>query len=231
MKVETVFLDAGGVLVHPNWRVVAEIVSLHGLRADPARLEAAELVAGRELDTPEHFRSSNDSSRWFTYLRLVFERAGALTTDDALRAALEALRARHDADNLWESVPAEVPGALDRLRATGRKLVVVSNANGTVKRKLARVGIAPKVHFILDSHEEGVEKPDPRLFHIALQRSGARAETTIHVGDLYHVDVVGARAAGLRAVLFDKAGLHGDRDCPRVASLEALVDALETGRL
>ena len=47
---------------------------------------------------------------------------------------------------------------------------------------------------VLDSQDLGVEKPDPRLFEIALERSGAARDSTIHVGDIYHVDVVGARA-------------------------------------
>jgi len=76
-----------------------------------------------------------------------------------------------------------------------------------------------------------VEKPDPRMFEMALERSGARAETTIHVGDLYHVDVVGARAAGLRGVLLDEADLYPEADCPRIRGLAELVDGLKAGRL
>ena len=89
--------------------------------------------------------------------------------------------------------------------------------------------IAGCVDCLLDSHDEGVEKPDPRYFDIALERSGARRETTIHVGDLYHVDVVGARNAGLRGVLLDEAGLYPDADCPRVSSLTEFVDLVCTG--
>ena len=58
---------------------------------------------------------------------------------------------------------------------------------------------------ILDSWVEKVEKPDPRFFTRALERAGADPATTLHVGDLYYVDVRGARAAGLEAWLFDVA--------------------------
>jgi len=71
-----------------------------------------------------------------------------------------------------------------------------------------------------------VEKPDPRIFQLALERSGARPETTLHAGDFYHVDVVGARAAGLQAWLIDAAGLYADHDVTRVPSLAALADRL-----
>jgi HAD superfamily hydrolase (TIGR01509 family) len=136
------------------------------------------------------------------------------------------MHAYHAEQNLWETVPAGVPEALDRLRAAGFRLVVVSNANGTVRGKLERIGLASRFDHIFDSFEERVEKPDPRFFEIAIRRSGADRATTIHLGDFYHVDVVGARAAGLQAILLDSAGLHADRDCDRVASLGEFADRM-----
>jgi FMN phosphatase YigB (HAD superfamily) len=49
------------------------------------------------------------------------------------------------------------------------------------------------------------------------------------VGDIYEVDVVGARAAGIRPVLLDTAGLYPDADCHRVQSLAALLEAVQDG--
>jgi FMN phosphatase YigB (HAD superfamily) len=95
---------------------------------------------------------------------------------------------------------------------------------------MERLGLTARVDMILDSHDEGVEKPDPRFFEIALARSGARKETTIHIGDLYYVDVIGARNAGLRGVLLDEADLRPDADCPRLQSLAALVGDIGAGR-
>jgi HAD superfamily hydrolase (TIGR01509 family) len=109
-----------------------------------------------------------------------------------------------------------VVAALSALRSAGLGLTVVSNANGTLCAHLQRLGLDRWFHCVLDSCDVGVEKPDPRFFEMALERSGARRETTIHVGDLYHVDIVGARAAGLRGVLLDEAGLYEEADCPRV---------------
>jgi FMN phosphatase YigB (HAD superfamily) len=115
------------------------------------------------------------------------------------------------------------------MRALGLKLTIVSNANGTLRAHLARIGLDRYVDCVLDSCDEQVEKPDPRLFEIALARSGARKESTIHVGDLYNIDVVGARNAGLRAVLLDETGLRPDADCPRVQSLAELVARIGQG--
>ena len=61
------------------------------------------------------------------------------------------------------------------------------------------------------------------------QKSRARRETTIHVGDLYYGDVMGARSAGLRGVLLDEANLRPDADCPRVQSLDDLVQTIAAG--
>ena len=66
----------------------------------------------------------------------------------------------------------------------------------------------------------------PRLFHVALERMGARADETAYVGDLYHVDVAGARAAGLHPVLLDPHGLHADKPCTRVTALAELARVL-----
>ncbi|HVR72392.1 MAG TPA: HAD-IA family hydrolase, partial [Vicinamibacteria bacterium] len=224
------FLDAGGVLVHPNWSRVSEALARHGLEAPAAVLEAAEPRAKRELDGPARHQASDDDSRGWVYFNLVLAQAG-IPRSERTDAALGELRAYHSEHNLWEIVPAEVAPALRSLREQGLRLVVVSNSNGTLKTKMQRLGLAPLVDVLFDSYEEGVEKPDPRFFRIALDRSGADPATTVHVGDLYSIDVVGARAAGLGAVLFDTAGLYPDADCPRVTSLTELSEAVRAGSL
>jgi putative hydrolase of the HAD superfamily len=51
----------------------------------------------------------------------------------------------------------------------------------------------------------------------------------VHIGDFYQVDVVGARAAGIRPILLDQANLRPDADCPRVASLREFATRIEAG--
>ncbi len=225
IRFETVFLDAGGVLVFPNWLRVSEALARHGVHADPARLAAAEPATKRQLDVAPTVRTTTDEQRGFLYFDLILKHAG-LTPGAASDAALTELRRFHDRDNLWESVPADVVPALARLRAAGLKLVVVSNTNGTLRRVFDRVGLLPHLDVVIDSTEEGVEKPDPRLFEVALQRSGASRDTTIHTGDLYEIDIVGARAAGLRAVLLDAEGLYEAVDCPRVRTIGEFAERL-----
>jgi len=230
VAIETLFLDAGGVLLHPNWHRVSGALASCGVRVPAPVLAAAEPRAKRELDSPERIRATDDAGRGWLYFNLVLKHAG-VTPSEATAAALLELKAYHARENLWEAVPDEVLPALEGFRRAGLRLVVVSNANGRLGHVLERLGLSRHLHHAFDSHEVGVEKPDPRLFDAALERSGASRETTVHVGDLYHVDVVGARAAGLRAVLFDAADLYAGFDCPRVPTLTALAGLLSSGRL
>lgn len=197
-----------------------------GVNVHVTALMAADALAKRDIDVGVTVASTNDQQRGRRYFDLVLKHAGISLTSST-DAALAELRAYHAEHNLWETVPSEVPWALGRLRALGLRLVVVSNANGTLRSVFERLGLEARVDVLVDSHDEGVEKPDPRLFCIALERAGGRAETTMHVGDMYHVDIVGARAAGLRAVLVDATGLYEHCDCPRVRNLIELADRLE----
>ena len=228
MAIETVFLDAGGVLVFPNWVRVADSLAQHGVAVEPGALAVAELRAKRRLDLGDTISATNDHERGWLYFNLTLEEAGIPLTADT-DAALSELREYHGTENLWESVPGNVVPTLDALRDLGPKLVVVSNANGRLRHLFSRLGLADRIDVLFDSFEEGVEKPDPRLFRIALERSGGRPETTVHVGDLYHVDVVGARAAGLQAVLLDAGGLYDGYDCPRIRAFSELPALLAAG--
>jgi HAD superfamily hydrolase (TIGR01549 family) len=191
-------------------------------------LAAAEPFAKKEIDDRITISSTTDAGRGWLYFNLILERAGVPLTPDVEQALAE-LHAYHQTSNLWELVPASIVPSLVTLRRRGLRLTVVSNANGRLKVLFDRLKLSGCVDCLLDSHDEGVEKPDARYFEIALERSGARRETTIHVGDLYHVDVIGARNAGLRAVLLDEGGLYPDADCPRVGSFSEFVDLIGSG--
>src|SRR3954470_3619080 len=181
MPLETVFLDAGGVLIYPNWWRVAEALSAHGVTVSPDALMRADPVARRELDDMGVIGGTTDASRGWLFFDLVLAHAG-IARSDASAAALTELHAYHRASNLWEYVPPDVLPALEALRARGLRLVVVSNANGTLLAHMDRLEMTARFDCVLDSADEGVEKPDPRFFDIALARSGARKDTTIHVG-------------------------------------------------
>ena len=222
----TLFLDAGGVLVDPDWDRVAARVASIGLRVAPEDLARADPRARRDLDEPALVHASDDRARGLLYFGGLLRHAGVEADDAELERAASGILEESARANLWTRVAPGVPAALDRLRAAGLRLVVVSNADGTLERTFGRLGLRDRVDVLLDSAVVGVEKPDPRIFREAIARSGADPGSTVHIGDFFHIDVVGARAAGLRAVLVDPAGLHADRDCERTPSLAAYADAL-----
>ncbi len=223
--VETVFLDAGGVLVYPNWARISDALRRHGIDVEPEALARAEPHAKRQLDDGGTIAATNDASRGWLYFDLILTRAG-IPLSAATAAALRDLHEYHRDSNLWELVPAHVAPTLDALRERGLRLTVVSNANGTLCRHFDRLGLTSAFGCVLDSCDVRVEKPDPRIFELALERSGASRETTIHVGDIYHIDVAGARNAGIRPVLLDEADLYPTVDCPRIRTLPQLLDLL-----
>jgi HAD superfamily hydrolase (TIGR01549 family) len=228
VSIETLFLDAGGVIVFPNWDRVSETLARYGIQISGDALRHAEPAAKFAIDEARRIATSTDADRGSAYMEMVLD--GARVPRSPKRdAALAELYAYHTEHNLWEHVPEDVIPALERLSALGLTLAIASNANGVLQRMFDRVGLTRFFHTVCDSCVEGVEKPDPRFFQIVLMRSGARPETTLHVGDLYYVDIVGARNAGLRALLIDPHDLYGGYDVDRVRSLDELVVRLGSG--
>ena len=221
MPIDTICLDAGGTLVWPNWERVRDALAAEGITVDAAALAAADPRVRRSLDEQHLIASSTDQSRAWSFFDDVLTIAGVDLTTEA-RRALASVEEYQRRMNLWEHVPAFVAPTLVELRRRGYKLVVISNANGTVKQAFRRVGLLDLVDVIVDSAEEGFEKPDPRLFEIALKRMSLKASDTAYVGDIYYVDVVGAKAAGLKPFLLDPLDLHADKPVDRVKSLDEI---------
>jgi putative hydrolase of the HAD superfamily len=157
--------------------------------------------------------------RWLARL---LHHAGIGGDRDAIEAATDELEAMHLKRGIWDLVIDGAADALDRLRAAGLRLSLASNAEPLLRTRLGELGLAHRFDHLAISGDVGVEKPDPRFFASALAAIKADPAHTIHVGDLYEIDVVGARAAGLEAVLVDVADLSADRDVRRIRSLAEL---------
>jgi len=226
LNIDTICLDAGGTLVWPNWARVRDALAVEGIAVDASLLSAADPRVRRSLDERHLIASSTDQSRAWSFFDSVLTIAGVELTPGA-RRALSSVEEYQRTWNLWEHVPAFVAPTLVELRRQGYTLVVISNANGTVRQAFQRIGLFDLVDVIVDSAEEGFEKPDRRLFDVALRRAGANHARALHVGDIYHVDVAGARAAGLTPVLVDEADLYADADCHRIQSIAELPRLLE----
>ena len=225
-QIDVVFLDAGGVLVIPADDVICERFAAAGFEVDPDRLLEAHYRGVLAIDQaqarPEVF---DDYHRAY---------AAHLGVDEAqLLEAESVMQGLWQISGLWHRTLPWAAAGLAAIAETGVPIVIVSNADGTVAdvlkgTGLLQVGPGPgvEVHAIIDSGSVGVAKPDPAIFHLALEAAGTTAERAIHVGDAYQYDVRGARAAGVRPILVDPFDLRADADCERVVSLIDVVSLL-----
>jgi HAD superfamily hydrolase (TIGR01509 family) len=228
-RIDTLFLDAGNTLVSIDFPWVAELLAARGIEIEPEALARAEAAARPELS---HWlggqRSTETPDTFRFYVRNVLRRieaaadGGPAALDALAEELLPILRARGAADRLWRHVLPGVPEGLAALRALGLRLFVVSNSDGTAERGLAAAGLRPWLDAVLDSAIVGYEKPDPRIFEHALAAAGSAPDRTAHVGDLYHADVTGARAAGVHPVLLDPFDDWQGVDCERARDLPDL---------
>jgi len=125
-----------------------------------------------------------------------------------------------------DCVPADVPETLQYLKQAGYRLAVLSNRTEPCQEQLADLGLDVFFEFSLVAGEVQVWKPDPQIFHHALERLGTQTSDTLYIGDNYFADVVGAQAAGLRPVLVDPEGIFPDAGCPVIRSMSELLDIL-----
>lgn len=221
MTLRAVFFDAGNTLVFLDYdRLAREVGNALGL---PLTGDGLRLHAAAAAQAMEEARFT-DQERGAAYLLTLFALAGVgPERTEELKAALLAL---HRRTHLWGATQPGTREALEQLRDSGLRLAVISNSDGRASAALEAAGLRDLFAFVIDSGEVGIEKPDPRIFGFALARMGTSAAESLYVGDLYEVDAVGARAAGMAVVLIDPARAHVDRDVRTVASVAELVAEL-----
>ena len=189
-RIEVVFLDAGGVLLYPDWERVSLILARHGIQATSAQLADAEFIGKRRMDELGVTHTTGDIAEPDGYLGWVMKATGLPFDDDALHRAAEEFEATHTRENLWSDMPAEVPGALERLRDAGYRLAVLSNTESNLRDRIAAAGIGPFFETLVISAEVGSEKPDRKIFDEALRL----------------MVVAPARALPRRGLLLDRRG-------------------------
>jgi putative hydrolase of the HAD superfamily len=216
--------DAGNTLVFLDHDALAQAAQAVNLVVRSAALRESEPLAKQRYEQALNAGTSHEDG-WNLYVQTMYEAAGLPTPEAA--SAMRSAREMHDTFNLWRRVPDDLVAALERGRACGLRYGVVSNSEGKLSELLARVGLLSYFEFVVDSALEGVRKPDPEIFRRALARMGVAASVTLYAGDIPHVDVDGARAAGLEAVLIDTLGHYPTyTGAPRFASVAALMATL-----
>jgi putative hydrolase of the HAD superfamily len=170
-----------------------------------------------------------DGARATAYLEALFLEAGVPA--DRLPQVRDCLARLHLERHLWSGTAGDTHDALARLRGAGLRLGVVSNSDGRVAEALEAAGLRGYFDVVVDSALAGIEKPDPAIFRAALGALGVPPAEALYVGDLYDVDVLGANAAGMPAVLLVPPGAPRPEGCATVGSLQELADHLLKERL
>jgi putative hydrolase of the HAD superfamily len=209
-----VFFDAAGTLFRVRGsvsRAYATVAARHGVAASPEEIERRFRVVFRDMPpmcfpgVPAEKLPSHERAWWRDVVSGAF--VGLRFNDfEKFFSDLFCYFARADS---WELFP-DVTPALNGVRARHLRLAVVSNFDSRLAQICEGLGIARFFDAVVMSSQAGCAKPDPRIFATALERVGVRADEALHVGDSESLDVEGAEAAGVRALLLDRAAKTSD---------------------
>lgn len=222
--VETVLLDAGGVLLDLDYPYLRRLIEARRGKVTEEALSRYEAIARREVHHQVR-EGGSTSGAWRDYFHIILGKAGV--DGDEQAEVIDSLWEAHQRFGLWTVAIEGATETVADLKSRGYRIGVVSNAEGRVERDLEGAGFAGMFETVVDSHHVGVEKPDPRIFEVALERMGVDSKTAVFLGDVPAVDVAGAEAAGLRPVLLDRHDLYADLEVPRLAHIRELVGWLE----
>ena len=233
MEVRAVLLDAGGVFHIPSEDGVRQALAEIGFELPPGAVLRAHYAAVRAQDAAEGEPAVLADS---VYVE-AFARALDIP-EETVEAATTGISSYFKQPGSWAGLIEDSIRALPEFAATGVKLAVVSNSDGTVEQRLREEGILQvgegrgvPVTVVIDSARVGVAKPDPRIFGFALRALEVAPEAAVHVGDSVLADVNGARAAGIRPLHLDPFGDCEFDDHEHIRSLQEVIDLIEAGHL
>ena len=241
--VDLLCLDAGNTVIFLDHarlaRLVTQVAQVAGRSFDPfdasalirTEGEAKQLAeTGGLYDCDWTFRQLPGASAWGRMVGTIALRAGLDVS--LVPTLLDRAWRTHEQKNFWCKVPEGLGDALDRVRAIGVKVAIISNSEGMLDRLFRDLGILGHFDLVVDSGKVGFEKPDPRIFQVAFDHFATRPEHAIHLGDVFATDVLGARAAGCRYALIDPFGHYEGRhlDMPRVPGAVEVANAITDSR-
>jgi putative hydrolase of the HAD superfamily len=231
VNVSAVTFDATHTLFHaPRMAAIyAEVLGRHGLPVDAATLRPLVREVWLEFSCNADPRRDRFAAHpggapgfWRRFLDRLCER---LEVEPPSPFAARELYESFAGADAWEVYPDVVP-ALAELRARNVKLAVVSNWDERLPRLLASLGLAEFFDTLVYSQEAGVEKPNPAIFELALERLGVAPAGAVHVGDSAREDVEGAEAAGMRALRLERSRANAAAAPAALPSLAALGERL-----
>jgi putative hydrolase of the HAD superfamily len=225
--IKVVFLDAGETILHPypSWpELFATTCAQRGFEVAPEEVGPvlygmlrswSDVAADAGVNSPS--LSDEGSYRFWTFVyRRCLEGLGIgdpSLPDDLYKVFTDSATYR-----LYEDA---LP-TIDALRGSGYRVGLISNFEGWLEEMLVELKVGDVFDISVISGLVGVEKPDVRIYELALESAAVQPDAAVHVGDSVALDVEPAVAAGMQAVLLDRAGRHVDHPGPRVRTLTEL---------
>lgn len=230
--IEIVFFDAGETLLRPYPsfpELLATICGEHGYDVAPAEAETVqqrlaphlvELADETGIDKPS-LDPQHSRIFWTHLYRRVTRELGI--EDEAL---VEVLFTRFSHPSSYKLFDDALPCLLG-LQEAGFRLGLISNFEGWLQEMLVEMEVGHLFEVSVISGFEGMEKPDPGLYALALERAGVEGSSAMHIGDSPKMDVDPARGAGMTAVLLDRYDRYPGAPGPRVSSLAEIPSVLK----
>jgi len=118
---------------------------------------------------------------------------------------------------------------LTELKESAHRMGVISNWDQSARDLLARHDLIGYFDHCIISSEVGIDKPDPAIFNLAMQKANADPQECIYIGDNYYDDALGSRKVGMQALIlnrFGKLGVEEIDDAPIIQDLAQIKDHL-----
>jgi len=225
MAIEAIFFDIGDTLVTDQPTLTERIIAasdICGIDYDRERLTVAlRRVEDYALENYVDGATTDDPGVMVRTAARLLDEVGANAVDVERAAELVTTFATLPFERVVH--PRALP-LIDTLKDRGFKIGVISDWDTALPDLLEGWRIRERLDGLAVSEIVGCTKPDPRLFRHALAEAGVDASVSIHVGDFYELDVVGARAAGMQALLIDVRDRSMGVDCARVTDFNAMAD-------
>jgi len=225
--IEIVFFDAGNTLLgpHPSFHeLFSQVCAEHGHDVPPGVVlrvqnelapDLIDLAEDTGVDNPSFSRE--ESQRFWGYLYARFLE-GLDIDDDGLAAALLQRFSTGSSYLLFDDV---LP-TLRAMHAQGYRLGLISNFEQWLEERLIELEVGQLFDVSVISGFVKIEKPDPAIYELALERARVEPTKAIHVGDSMSMDVEPAGSVGMHTVLLDREGRYPEAATLRIASLEEL---------
>lgn len=240
-SIRTIFFDAGFTLIHPNpsspeiCQQVCQRLNLHvHIDAVRQRMIESQDYFYRQARLNRHTWGSEAAIAefWTGYYMNLLRPFIEEHDEHRLYQLALSINEEFDKHTSWQLYPDVLP-TLEALRKKGGyTLGIISDWGISLGPILRQLRLTPYFDCLLISAVTRHAKPSPMLYDLALQRANAIADYTLHVGDTYIQDVLGARSVGITPVLLDRGKRleESNVDCLLIHSLTELLHLLEVPR-